>query len=218
MIEFRNVSRVYNQGQRRVAALDNLSLTIGAGEFVVVTGPSGSGKSSLLHLAGGLDVPTSGQVIVDGREMRAMGDDELTLFRRNRIGLVFQFFNLIPTLSVLENTALPALLSGGRFADVRPAAERLLMQVGLKDRMTHRPEELSGGEMQRVAIARALINDPPILLADEPTGNLDSATGAEILALLREFHGERTLVIVTHDLSMESVADRAVHIKDGRLA
>jgi putative ABC transport system ATP-binding protein len=218
MIEFRNVSKVYTQGQRRVAALNDLSLTIGSGEFVVVTGPSGSGKSSFLHLAGGLDVPTDGQVIVDGREMRAMGDDELTLFRRHRIGLVFQFFNLIPTLSVLENTALPALLSGGRFVDARPAAERLLMQVGLKDRMTHRPEELSGGEMQRVAIARALINDPPILLADEPTGNLDSATGAEILALLRQFHGERTLVIVTHDPSMESVADRSIHIKDGRLA
>jgi putative ABC transport system ATP-binding protein len=218
MIEFCHVSKVYIQGQRRVAALDDLSLTIRPGEFVVVTGPSGSGKSSFLHLAGGLDVPTDGQVIVDGRELRAMDDDELTLFRRNRIGLVFQFFNLIPTLSVLENTALPALLSGGRFTDVRPAAERLLTQVGLKDRMTHRPEELSGGEMQRVAIARALINDPPILLADEPTGNLDSATGAEILALLRQFHAERTLVIVTHDQSMESVADRSIHIKDGRLA
>src|SRR5579871_2955554 len=217
MIEFRNVSKVYTQGPRRVAALDDLSLTIAPGEFVVVTGPSGSGKSSLLHLAGGLDVPTEGQVIVDGQEMRAMGDDALTLFRRNRIGLVFQFFNLIPTLSVLENAAIPALLSGGRFADVRSAAESLLTEVGLKDRMTHRPEELSGGEMQRVAIARALINDPPILLADEPTGNLDSANGAEILALLRRFHGERTLVIVTQDLSMERVADRAIHIKDGRL-
>jgi putative ABC transport system ATP-binding protein len=218
MIEFRHVSKVYQQGQRRVTALDDLSLTIQPGEFVVVTGPSGSGKSSLLHLAGGLDVPTEGQVIVAGKEMRAMGDDELTLFRRNRIGLVFQFFNLLPTLSVLENTALPALLSGGRLADVQPAAERLLAQVGLAKRMTHRPEELSGGEMQRVAIARALINNPPILLADEPTGNLDSATGAEILALLRQFQGERTLVIVTHDLSMESVADRSLHIKDGRLA
>jgi putative ABC transport system ATP-binding protein len=218
MIEFRHVSKIYMQGQRRVTALDDLSLTICPGEFVVVMGPSGSGKSSFLHLAGGLDVPTDGQTIIDGRDIRAMGDDELTLFRRNRIGLIFQFFNLMPTLSVLENTALPALLSGGRFADVRPAAERLLTRVGLKDRITHRPEELSGGEMQRVAIARALINDPPILLADEPTGNLDSATGAEILALLRQFHGERTLVIVTHDLSLESVADRTIHIKDGRLA
>ncbi len=218
MIEFRHVSKVYMQGQRRVAALDDLSLTIEPGEFVAVMGPSGSGKSSFLHLAGGLDVPTEGQTIIDGRDIRTMGDEELTLFRRNHIGLVFQFFNLMPTLSVLENTALPALLSGGHFADVRPAAERLLTRVGLKDRITHRPEELSGGEMQRVAIARALINDPPILLADEPTGNLDSATGAEILALLRQFHGERTLVIVTHDLSMENVADRAIHIKDGRLA
>jgi putative ABC transport system ATP-binding protein len=218
MIEFRHVSKVYMQGQRRVTALNDLSLTIRPGEFVVVMGPSGSGKSSFLHLAGGLDVPTEGRTILDGHEIGAMGDDELTLFRRNRIGLVFQFFNLMPTLSVLENTALPALLSGAHFADVRPAAERLLTQVGLKDRITHRPEELSGGEMQRVAIARALINDPPILLADEPTGNLDSATGTEILALLRQFHGERTLVIVTHDPSLESVADRAIHIRDGRLA
>jgi putative ABC transport system ATP-binding protein len=218
MIEFRHVSKIYMQGQRRVTALNDLSLTIQPGEFVVVMGPSGSGKSSFLHLAGGLDVPTDGETILAGRDIRAMGDDELTLFRRNHIGLVFQFFNLMPTLSVLENTTLPALLSGKRFSEVRPAAERLLAQVGLKDRITHRPEELSGGEMQRVAIARALINDPPILLADEPTGNLDSATGAEILALLREFHGERTLVIVTHDLSLETVADRAIHIRDGRLA
>jgi len=218
MIEFRHVSKIYTQGQRQVAALNDLSLTIAAGEFVVVTGPSGSGKSSFLHLAGGLDVPTEGETIVDGRDLRTLSDEELTLFRRNRIGLVFQFFNLMPTLSVLENTALPALLSGGRFADVRARAERLLTQVGLKDRITHRPEELSGGEMQRVAIARALINDPVLLLADEPTGNLDTATGAEILALLRQFHGERTLVIVTHDLSLESVADRAIHLKDGRLA
>jgi putative ABC transport system ATP-binding protein len=218
MIEFHNVSKIYVQGQRQVAALNNLSVTVQAGEFVVVTGPSGSGKSSFLHLAGGLDVPSSGRVIVDGHELGTLSDDALTLFRRNRIGFVFQFFNLMPTLSVLENTVLPALLSGGRFADVRPVAERLLAEVGLADRMTHRPEELSGGEMQRVAIARALINDPVILLADEPTGNLDSATGAEILALLREFHRERTLVIVTHDRSMESVADRAIHVRDGRLA
>lgn len=218
MIEFRNVSKRYTQGQRRVTALDDISLTIAPGEFVAVMGPSGSGKSSFLHLAGGLDAPTEGQTILDGRDIRTMGDDELTLFRRNRIGLVFQFFNLMPTLSVLENTALPALLSGGRFSDVRQTAERLLTRVGLKDRITHRPEQLSGGEMQRVAIARALINDPPILLADEPTGNLDSATGAEILALLRQFHGERTLVIVTHDPNMGSVADRSIYLKDGRIA
>src|SRR5579863_2211991 len=217
MIEFRNVCKLYLQGQREVLALHDLSLTIRQGEFVAVTGPSGSGKSTLLHLAGGLDVPTSGQVLVEGDETGRMKDEELTLLRRRRIGLVFQFFNLIPTLSVLENTALPALLSGGRFADVRPTAERLLLQVGLTNRITHRPEELSGGEMQRVAIARALINDPPILLADEPTGNLDTATGAEILALLMQFHGERTLIIVTHDLSAESMADRAIRIKDGSL-
>ncbi len=217
MIEFRHVSKVYDQGQRRVVALEDLCLTIEAGEFVVVTGPSGSGKSSLLHLAGGLDVPTGGQVIVQGCETRTMSDDDLTLLRRNRIGFVFQFFNLMPTLTVLENTVLPALLSGERFASVRPIAQSLLERVGLLNRMAHLPEELSGGEMQRVAIARALINDPPILLADEPTGNLDSVTGGEILALLKQLHGDRTIVIVTHDLSLEADADRSIHLKDGRL-
>ena len=218
MIEFRDVRKIYLQGQRRVAALDGVSLTIPAGEFLVITGASGSGKSTLLHLAGGLDVPSEGTVQVDGRETGALADEDLTLLRRNRIGFVFQFFNLIPTLTVLENAALPALLAGGKQADVQPAAERLLERVGLRERVSHLPEELSGGEMQRVAIARALVNDPPILLADEPTGNLDSVTGGEILGLLRELQRERTLVIVTHDQSLIPLADRAIHIRDGRLA
>jgi putative ABC transport system ATP-binding protein len=218
IIEFRDVRKLYVQGRRKVAALDGLSLAIEAGEFVVVTGPSGSGKSTLLHLAAALDLPTDGVVRVDGRETASMRDEELTQLRRTRIGLIFQFFNLIPTLSVLENVALPALLPGRRLAEVRPAAEALIDRVGLSDRPQHLPEELSGGEMQRVAIARALIHDPPVLLADEPTGNLDSVTGGEVLRLLQDLRGGRTLVIVTHDTSLLSLADRAVHLKDGRLA
>lgn len=219
MIEFRHVSKIYLQGQRRVAALNDLSLTIEPGEFVVVMGPSGSGKSSFLHLAGGLDVPTEGETIIDGRDIRKMGDEELTLFRRNHIGLVFQFFNLMPTLSVLENTALPALLSGGKFADVRPRAERLLTQVGLKERITHRPEELSGGEMQRVAIARALINDPPILLADEPTGNLDPDTSTGIVELLSHINQSGTTILVaTHDTAIvDRMQKRVLGFEKGRL-
>jgi len=216
-IEFRDVRKVYAQGQRQVTALAGVSFTIEPREFVAVMGPSGSGKSTLLHLAAGLDVPTEGSVRLDGRETARMKERELTLLRRDRIGLIFQFFNLIPTLTVLENTALPSVLSRKRFADARPGATSLLERVGLKERLTHLPEELSGGEMQRVAIARALINDPPIVLADEPTGNLDSATGAEILRLLKELSRERTVVVVSHDPGIQAVADRTLRLRDGRL-
>jgi putative ABC transport system ATP-binding protein len=218
VIVFEAVTKLYVQGSRRVAALDGVSLRIEAGEFVAVMGPSGSGKSTLLHLAAGLDVPTSGRVAIGGQETAALGDEALTLLRRRQVGLVFQFFNLVPTLSVLENVALPALLSGGRFGAARPRAAALLGRVGLQERVTHLPEELSGGELQRVAIARALVNDPPVLLADEPTGNLDSATGAEILDLLDSVRASRTLVIVTHDPAVAAAADRAVRLRDGRLA
>jgi putative ABC transport system ATP-binding protein len=216
-MRFEDVRKEYVQGRRRVTALDGVSLSIAAGEFVAVTGPSGSGKSTLLHLAALLDVPTAGTVLLEGRETAALGEEERTRLRRSRIGLVFQFFNLIPTLTVLENASLPAVLSGGRLGDARPAAERLLERVGLRERLTHLPEELSGGEMQRVAIARALINDPALLLADEPTGNLDSATGREILDLLAGERGTRTVVVVTHDPAVVAVADRAIRLRDGRL-
>jgi putative ABC transport system ATP-binding protein len=216
-IQFTEARREYVQGRRRVTALDGVSLSIEPGEFVAVTGPSGSGKSTLLHLAAVLDVPTSGSVTIEGRETAALSEEERTLLRRTRIGLVFQFFNLIPTLTVLENTSLPGVLSGGRLGDSRPAAERLLERVGLRERLTHLPEELSGGEMQRVAIARALINDPALLLADEPTGNLDSANGREILDLLAAERGTRTVVVVTHDPAVVAVADRAIRLRDGRL-
>jgi putative ABC transport system ATP-binding protein len=216
-IEFADVRKEYVQGRRRVAALSGVSLSVEPGEFVAVIGPSGSGKSTLLHLAAVLDVPTSGSVTIEGRETAAMSEEERTLLRRTRIGLVFQFFNLIPTLTVLENTCLPAVLSGGRLADARPDAEVLLERVGLRDRLTHLPEELSGGEMQRVAIARALINDPALLLADEPTGNLDSATGRAILALLAAERGTRTVIVVTHDPAVVAVADRSIGLRDGRM-
>ena len=216
-IRFETARKEYVQGRRRVTALDGVSLTIEAGEFVAVTGPSGSGKSTLLHLAAALDVPSSGSVTIEGRETATLSEEERTLLRRTRIGLVFQFFNLIPTLTVLENTSLPAVLSGGKLGDARPGAERLLERVGLRERLSHLPEELSGGEMQRVAIARALINDPPLLLADEPTGNLDSANGREILALLAGERGTRTVIVVTHDPAVVAVADRAIRLRDGRL-
>jgi putative ABC transport system ATP-binding protein len=186
-------------------------------EFVAVVGPSGSGKSTFLHLAGGLDLPTSGEVMVGGQFTTSLSDLELTRLRRQHIGFVFQAFNLVPTLTAMENTALPALLRGGRYAEVRPKAEALLERVGLRHRVAHRPEELSGGELQRVAIARALINAPPLLLADEPTGNLDSVTGLAILNLLREVGSGRTLVIITHDPKVASVAQRLIQIKDGCL-
>lgn len=216
IIEFRDVYKVYSLGRREVRALNGLSVGIEPGEFVAVIGPSGSGKSTFLHLAGGLDLPTSGEVWIDGQNTAALSDRDLTLLRRRSIGFVFQAFNLVPTLTALENTVLPALLNGGRFADLRPKAEALLDRVGLKDRVTHRPEELSGGQLQRVAIARALINEPPLLLADEPTGNLDSVTGQEILELLRDIGSGRTLIIVTHDAKVAAQASRVIEIKDGR--
>lgn len=217
ILDFRNVHKTYSQGHREVRALNGLSVTIAQGEFVAVVGPSGSGKSTFLHLAGGLDLPTSGEVIINDRVTSSLSDLELTRLRRTYIGFVFQAFNLIPTLTAIENTALPALLVGGRFEEVRPKAEAMLQRVGLAGRVTHRPEELSGGEVQRVAIARALINSPSLLLADEPTGNLDSANGSEVLDLLREVGSGRTVVIITHDPKVASVAPRLIRIEDGRL-
>src|SRR5262245_34378309 len=217
MIRFRDVSKVYTQGARRVVALDRVTHTIERGEFVAVTGPSGSGKSTLLHLAAGLDLPSSGELFVGDTATAAMADDELTLLRRRRVGLVFQFFNLVPTLTVLENTALPLLLAGQRLGIVRARAEALLERVGLRERLSHLPEELSGGQVQRVALARALVTDPEVLLADEPTGNLDSGTGGEILQLLAATAGERTVVVVTHDPRAAAVARRRIELQDGRL-
>ena len=219
MIRFANVRKVYPQGAREIAALDGLTLDVGKGEFLAVMGPSGSGKSTFLHLSGGLDLPTSGDVLIDGAPTSRMSDTELTLLRRRKLGFVFQFFNLIPTLRVIENVSLPLLLDGKRPGEVRAKAEALLDRVGLGPRREHFPDELSGGEMQRTAIARALIIDPAIVLADEPTGNLDSATGRGILELLQEVSSKegRTIVMVTHDEAAARWAKRTVRLRDGKL-
>jgi putative ABC transport system ATP-binding protein len=218
VIEFRDVRKVHAQGRRDVVALDGVSLQIARREFVTIMGPSGSGKSTLLHLAGALDIPTSGEVKVEGLVTSTLDDTALTLLRRRAIGFVFQFFNLVPTLNIVENASLPALLNGGRFEAVRIRARELLCRVGLEKRLDHYPEELSGGEMQRVAISRALITDPPLVLADEPTGNLDTAAGVEILRLLQEIARERTVVIVTHDERAAGYGTRLVKLRDGKLA
>ena len=194
-------------------------MEIAKGEFAVVMGPSGSGKSTLLHLIGGLDRPTRGEVMVDGKIISQMGDDEITLFRRARIGFIFQFFNLLPTLSAMENVMLPLILDGRVEAQAHPISEKLLERVGLGARKNHLPQELSGGEIQRLAIARALAFNPPILLADEPTGNLDSKTGGAILQLIREINEQEgcTVVMVTHDRVAAACGDRVIHLKDGMI-
>jgi putative ABC transport system ATP-binding protein len=217
MMELRDVTKVYQQGRRSVQAVRGVSLQIAAGELVAIMGPSGSGKSTLLHLLGALDTPTSGQALFDGRDLQTMSDRERSLLRRNRIGFVFQFFNLLPTLTASENVALPLLLAGQGRGRARKTAEQTLERVGLRDRADHFPEELSGGEMQRVAIARALVSNPEAVLCDEPTGNLDSASAKEILALLRSLpeSGRRTVVMVTHDPAAAAYGDRVVYIRDG---
>ncbi len=217
MIRLINVHKIYQQGRNKITALAGLSLDIQKGEFAAVMGPSGSGKSTLLHLIGGLDRPTEGQVLVDGRIISQMADDEVTLFRRTRIGFVFQFFNLLPTLAAVENVMLPLILDGRSSAESNLRAKTLLERVGLEGRRDHLPEELSGGEMQRLAIARALAFNPPILLADEPTGNLDSKNGAAVLELLRQINTEQrcTVVMVTHNREAAGYGDRIVHLRDG---
>ncbi|MFY0570463.1 ABC transporter ATP-binding protein [Archangium lansingense] len=219
MIEAVEVAKVYQRGRTEVRALAGVSLTVPKGEFLSVMGPSGSGKSTLLNLLGALDVAGSGSLRIDGRELSRMKDEELSAFRRERLGFVFQFFNLMPTMTALENVMLPGLLSGRGQAELRRRAEVLLETVGLGSRTHHRPDELSGGEMQRVAVARALLMEPAVLLADEPTGNLDSRTGAEVLRMLREATRERglTVVMVTHDQKAAEVGDRIVRLADGRV-
>lgn len=219
MIEVSNVVKVYRRGKTEVRALDGVSLTVPKGQFLSVMGSSGSGKSTLLNLLGALDVPTSGTLRIDGKEISRFPDDELSKFRRDRLGFIFQFFNLLPTLSAVENVILPELLSGRSRDDLEPRAKALLEQFGLKGRGSHRPDELSGGEMQRVAVARALLSEPALLLADEPTGNLDSKTGGEVLRLIREATRERnlTVVMVTHDPRAAEVGDRLVRLADGHI-
>ena len=218
MIELRQVSKQF-AGKRDVVALDAVSLAIARGEMVSIIGPSGSGKSTLLNLVGGLDRPTSGQVSIDGAPLDGLSDDDLTRVRRDKIGFIFQFFNLLPTLSSVENVGLPLHLRGWPRKKVDERARELLSLVRLDHRLTHLPEELSGGERQRVAIARALSVYPPVLLADEPTGNLDTRTGDEILTLIRDVHSRlgSTVVIVTHDMTVARSCARTIALRDGRV-
>jgi ABC-type lipoprotein export system ATPase subunit/ABC-type lipoprotein release transport system permease subunit len=220
LIQLVDVCRQFNLGSTDVDALKNIDLEIDQGEFLALVGPSGSGKSTLLNLLGGLDHPTSGEINVQGVSLQDANENELTQHRRHNVGFIFQTFNLLPTLSALENVALPLMLSGIPFSERSQRAEALLQRVGLGHRLDHRPTELSGGEQQRAAIARALVNDPKIILADEPTGNLDSFTGAEVMSLLRELNTESgvTLIIVTHDPEVAAYADRIVHLRDGQIA
>jgi len=219
VIEVHDATKVYRRGRTEVRALGLARLSVPKGQFLSVMGASGSGKSTLLNLLGALDVPTSGSITIEGKELARLSDDELSRFRRERLGYIFQFFNLLPTLSAEENVVLPMLLAGKSRGEVLPKAHALLERVGLKGRHHHRPDELSGGEMQRVAIARALLGEPALLLADEPTGNLDSKTGAEVLKLIREATRERnlTVVMVTHDPKAAEVGDRLVRLADGAI-
>jgi putative ABC transport system ATP-binding protein len=220
VIAVRDVQKVFRQGDTEVPALAGVSLDIPSGDFVAIVGPSGSGKSTLLHLMGGLDAPTAGDIEIEGTSISRMTDDEITVFRRRRIGFVFQFFNLLPTYSAEENVGLPLVLDRRPAREVRERVGIALERVGLAHRRRHRPDELSGGEMQRVAIARALVIEPALILADEPTGNLDTRTGEQILALIQDANRSRgcTVVLVTHDARAAAYAARTVTLKDGRLA
>ena len=219
MIRLENVSKIYDGAGTRVTALANVSLEVAPKEFVALMGPSGCGKSTLLHLLAGVDVPTAGDVVVDGRALARLSDRALSQFRRDRVGIVYQFYNLLPTMSAWENVALPTLLRGAPARVARERAEERLRLVGMLHRKDHWPHELSGGELQRVAIGRALVNDPPILLADEPTGNLDSKAGRDVLELLARLNAERgvTIVLATHSPEAAGFAQRTIHLRDGSL-
>jgi putative ABC transport system ATP-binding protein len=217
ILEVNNLSKVYGEGDTQIKALDSVSFGVKEGEFVAIVGPSGSGKSTLLHILGGVDTPSSGQVLVDGTNVFALNQTKLAIFRRRQIGLIYQFYNLIPILNVEENITLPLLLDGRSLDEAR--LEELVATLGLSDRVGHLPNQLSGGQQQRVAIGRALINNPALVLADEPTGNLDSATSGEIISLLelsnRRYH--QTLIVVTHDRDIAHRADRIITFGDGRI-
>jgi putative ABC transport system ATP-binding protein len=217
MIRLKNVSKTYHRGPVAIEALRGIDLEVTTGEFLAVTGKSGCGKSTLLHISGGLDPPSAGQVLVDGRDLATLKDPELTYFRRDRVGVVFQSFNLLPLLTLEENVALPRALQGTPFDQACQEAARWLDHVGLLPRRHHKPHQVSGGEMQRAAIARALINQPTVLLADEPTGNLDSATSTQVLELFAQLHreGGHTIILVSHAPEAALYAGRVVLLKDG---
>jgi putative ABC transport system ATP-binding protein len=218
-LEVRGLTRAFPSGVARINALEDVDLCVRPGEFVAVMGPSGAGKSTLLHLIAGLDTPTRGSITIDGQALASLDDDQVTLLRRRRLGFIFQAFNLLDVLTAQENVALPLLIDGVRDNEAQSRAEEALADVGLTDRSGHLPAQLSGGEQQRVAIARALVTRPVLVLADEPTGNLDSASGDQVLSLLRRLVDERrqTLLLVTHDARHAARADRLLRLRDGRV-
>ena len=217
ILEIKNLCKVYGSGETKVDALKNVSFDIEQGEFVAIVGPSGSGKSTLMHILGGVDTPTSGEVNISGTDISKLNETKLAIFRRRQIGLIYQFYNLIPILNVEENMTLPILLDGKK--PDKKLLNDLVQKLGLSERVGHLPNQLSGGQQQRVSIGRALMNHPAILLADEPTGNLDSDNSREIIALLRKFNKEnrQTVIIITHDERIALSADRVITIEDGQI-
>ena len=217
ILETHNLCKTYGTGDVMVRALDNVSFSVEKGEFVAIVGPSGSGKSTLLHILGGVDTATSGSVIIDKTDISTLDETALAIFRRRQIGLIYQFYNLIPILTVEENLTLPLLLDGRKPDQAK--VNNIIQKLGLSNRMNHLPNQLSGGQQQRVAIGRALINNPALLLADEPTGNLDSENSREIISLLRSFNKEfnQTVIVITHDERIALSADRIIAIEDGRI-
>jgi putative ABC transport system ATP-binding protein len=220
LVRTENLTKIYGSGDAAVTALDNVSMEVDSGEFVAIMGPSGCGKSTLLHLIGGLDRPTNGKVEIEGVSLSDMKDDELARLRRTRIGLVFQFYNLIPVLNAVENAGLPIALDGKKTAEAKKRAGEWLSRFGLGDRLSSRPDQLSGGQQQRVAVARALAAEPALVLADEPTGNLDTRSADGIASLLRQVSKDfgRAVVMVTHDPRIAAYADRIIFLKDGRIS
>lgn len=217
ILEIKNLSKIYGNGETEVKALDNVSFSVDKGEFVAIIGPSGSGKSTLLHILGGVDNATSGSVVIGGTEISQLDETALAIFRRRQIGLIYQFYNLIPILTVEENMTLPLLLDGR--TPSKQQLDLLVKKLGLEHRLDHLPSQLSGGQQQRVSIGRALLNNPALLLADEPTGNLDSENSKEIVQLLRQFNKEynQTVIIITHDERIALAADRVIAIEDGKI-
>lgn len=218
ILKIENLSKIYGEGENQVKALDNVSFSVPKGQFVAIIGPSGSGKSTLLHILGGVDRPTSGKVYLDGQDVYAQNEDQLAIFRRRQVGLIYQFYNLIPVLNVTENITLPVLMDGKKVD--KAYLDELVGLLSLKGREKHLPNELSGGQQQRVSIGRALINNPAVMLADEPTGNLDSKNSHEILELLKLSHQKygQTLIVITHDSNIALQADRIITINDGKIA
>jgi len=218
MVTLQNVYKVYKIGEAEIVALKNVSFKVDCGEYVTILGPSGSGKSTLLNIIGGLDRPTKGVVYIDGKDLKSLKDSKMARFRAEKVGFVFQFFNLIPTFTAFENIMVPAEILGLKREERKERAETLIRKVRLEERKNHFPHQLSGGEQQRVAIARALINKPALLLCDEPTGNLDTKSGAEIISLLREINDEHTtLIVVTHDQRIAQESNRVIELVDGQI-